>query len=48
MRYAYEDSQYHFTFFFVSETGGYVSTGIPDDNGADTGIDPLLTTSYSL
>ena len=40
-RYAFKDTQYHFKYFFDSITGAYVRTGILDENGRDTGVDPF-------
>lgn len=42
MRYIIEDKKYHFKFAFDTETGAYVRTGILDENGMDTGIDPFM------
>lgn len=42
MRYAFKDSKYNFKYFFDSETGAYVRTGILDSDGKDTGIDPFM------
>ena len=41
MRYAFTDEKYHFKYFFDSKTGAYVRTGILDENGRDTGVDPF-------
>ena len=41
MRYKVEDIKYHFKYAFDTETGVYVRTGILDENGKDTGIDPF-------
>ena len=42
MRYVIEDKRYHFRSVFDMETGAYVRTGILDDEGHDTGIDPFM------
>ncbi len=42
MRYKFEDKKYHFKYVFDSKTGGYVRTGILDENGRDTGVDPFM------
>ncbi len=42
MRYAFYDKKNRFKYFFDSSTGGYVRTGILDENGRDTGIDPFM------
>ena len=42
MRYIIEDKKYHFKFAFDTETGAYVRTGILDENGKDTGVDPFM------
>ena len=42
MRYIIEDKKYHFKFAFDTETGAYVRTGILDENGMDTGVDPFM------
>ena len=41
MRYAFKDEKYNFKYFFDSVTGAYIRTGILDDQGRDTGIDPF-------
>ena len=46
MRYIIHDKQYHFKSAFDTETGAYVRTGILDENGKDTGMDPFMA-SYS-
>ena len=35
------DEKYRFTAFFNPQNGMYVRAGILDDNGKDTGIDPV-------
>jgi hypothetical protein len=42
MRYIIDDKQYHFKAAFDTETGTYVRTGILDENGKDTGVDPFM------
>lgn len=42
MRYVCEDKQLHFKYAFDTETGAYVRTGILDENGRDTGVDPFM------
>ena len=42
MRYIIEDKKYYFKFAFDTETGAYVRTGILDENGKDTGVDPFM------
>ena len=36
------DQKYHFFSAFDTETGAYVRTGILDENGKDTGVDPFM------
>lgn len=38
----YTDEKYHFKYAFNSETGAYVRTGILDEAGRDTGVDPFM------
>ena len=42
MRYIIEDKKYHFKSAFDTKTGAYIRTGIIDDSGKDTGIDPFM------
>lgn len=42
MKYMIEDHKYHFRFAFDTETGAYVRSGILDENGNDTGVDPFM------
>ncbi len=42
MRYSITDDTYHFQFAFDTQTGAYVRTGILDENGEDTGVDPFM------
>lgn len=41
-RYIVHDQKYHFKYAFDTETGAYVRTGILDENGRDTGVDPFM------
>lgn len=42
MRYIVEDKKYNFKFAFDTETGAYIRTGVLDENGKDTGVDPFM------
>lgn len=42
MRYIVHDKKYSFKFAFDTDTGMYIRTGILDENGKDTGIDPFM------
>lgn len=42
MKYIVRDNKYHFMFAFDTETGAYVRSGILDENGKDTGVDPFM------
>lgn len=42
MRYRIVDKKYRFITAFDSETGAYVRTGIIDEKGNDTGVDPFM------
>ena len=42
MRYIIDDKKYNFKSAFDTKTGAYVRTGILDENGKDTGIDPFM------
>ena len=42
MRYIINDEKYHFRSAFDTETGAYVRTGILDEQGRDTGVDPFM------
>ena len=42
MQYVINDSRYHFRSAFDTETGAYVRTGILDEHGIDTGVDPFM------
>lgn len=42
MRYIIEDTKYHFKSAFDTDTGFYLRTGILDENGMDTGVDPFM------
>ena len=42
MRYTINDRKYRFVSAFDTGTGAYVRTGILDDKGRDTGVDPFM------
>ena len=42
MKYSINDKKYRFKSFFDTDTGFYVRTGILDENGKDTGVDPFM------
>lgn len=42
MRYTVHDKKYHYKYFFDTETGLYMRTGILDESGRDTNIDPFM------
>lgn len=42
MRCIIEDTKYHFKSAFDTDTGFYLRTGILDENGIDTGVDPFM------
>lgn len=42
MRYSITDSKCNYKYFFDTETGAYLRTGILDDQGRDTGKDPFM------
>ena len=42
MKYAISDEKYHFRYFFDNETGFYLRTGVLDETGKDTGVDPFM------
>lgn len=42
MRYVIDDKKYHFKSAFDTDTGAYVRTGILDEDGKDTGVDPFM------
>ena len=42
MKYIIHDKKYHFKSAFDTETGAYVRTGILDENGKDTNVDPFM------
>lgn len=42
MRYIIEDKKYRFKSAFDTKTGAYVRTGVLDENGKDTGVDPFM------
>ena len=42
MRYVIHDKKYSFKYAFDTETGAYIRTGILDEIGKDTGVDPFM------
>lgn len=42
MKYVIKDDKYKFNSAFDTETGLYIRTGILDENGKDTGVDPFM------
>lgn len=42
MRYLIYDEQFHFKTVFDTKTGLYIRSGILDENGNDTGVDPFM------
>lgn len=42
MRYTVYDKKYNYKYYFDTETGFYMRTGILDENGKDTGVDPFM------
>ena len=42
MKQIIKDSKYRFVSAFDSETGFYIRTGILDEQGEDTGVDPFM------
>lgn len=42
MKYTVHDKKYKYRYFFDTKTGFYMRTGILDENGKDTGIDPFM------
>lgn len=42
MKYVVHDKKYNFKYAFDTKNGTYVRTGILDENGKDTGIDPFM------
>ena len=42
MKQVIKDNKYRFVSAFDSETGFYIRTGILDDQGKDTGVDPFM------
>ena len=42
MKFLIEDKKYHFKSIFDDKTGAYVRTGVLDENGNDTGVDPFM------
>ena len=48
MRYVIRDAKYRFHSAFDTVTGAYVRTGILDDSGNDTGIDPFMASQHDV
>ena len=48
MRCIIEDTKYHFKSAFDTDTGFYLRTGILDENGMDTGVDPFMASCPHL
>lgn len=42
MRYIVHDKKYSFKYAFDTLTGAYIRTGILDEEGRDTGVDPFV------
>ena len=42
MQYIIYDKKYHFRFAFDTNTGAYVRTGVLNEKGEDTGVDPFM------
>ena len=42
MKYTIEDKKYKFKSFFDTESGFYMRTGVLDENGQDTNVDPFM------
>ena len=42
MKYVVTDRKYNFRYAFDTDTGAYMRTGILDDKGKDTGVDPFM------
>lgn len=42
MKQVIKDNKYRFVSAFDAETGFYIRTGILDDQGKDTGVDPFM------
>lgn len=42
MQYTIKDEKYRFMSAFDTQTGAYIRTGIIDQNGLDTGVDPFM------
>ena len=42
MRTLIHDKKYNFKYMFDTETGAYLRTGIMDEHGKDTGVDPFM------
>lgn len=42
MKYIIIDEKYSYKYAFDTETGAYIRTGVLDENGEDTGVDPFM------
>lgn len=43
MKYTVHDQKYNYKYFFDTKTGFYMRTGILDEHGSDTGVDPFMS-----
>lgn len=43
MRYSVYDKKYNYKYLFDTKSGFYMRTGILDENGKDTGVDPFMS-----
>lgn len=43
MKYQIYDKKYNYRYLFDTQTGFYMRTGILDENGKDTGVDPFMS-----
>lgn len=43
MKYSVNDKKFNYKYFFDTETGFYMRTGILDEAGRDTGVDPFMS-----
>lgn len=48
MKYTIKDKKYRFVSAFDTDSGYYVRTGILDENGKDTGVDPFMASFPNL
>lgn len=48
MKYIVRDKKNHFEYAFNTETGEYIRTGVLDENGRDTGVDPFIGANSGL